>query len=62
VSRCSCSCASLHMIADKGRLPAEQRIKQCCSLLKQEILQQGAGSSGAPLSGPVATREPAVEI
>jgi hypothetical protein len=28
----------------------------------QEILQQGAGSSGAPLRGPVATREPAVKI
>jgi hypothetical protein len=28
----------------------------------QEILQQGAGSSGAPLSGPAATNEPVVEI
>jgi hypothetical protein len=28
----------------------------------QEILQQGAGSSGVPLRGPVATGEPAVEI
>jgi hypothetical protein len=28
----------------------------------REILQQGAGSSGAPLSGPAATSEPAVEI
>jgi hypothetical protein len=27
-----------------------------------EMLQQGAGSSGEPLSGPVATSEPAVEI
>jgi hypothetical protein len=29
---------------------------------RREILQQGAGSSGAPLSGPAATSEPAVEI
>jgi hypothetical protein len=28
----------------------------------REILQQGAGSSGAPLRGPVATSEPTVEI
>jgi hypothetical protein len=28
----------------------------------REILQQGAGSSGAPLRGLVATSEPAVEI
>jgi hypothetical protein len=28
----------------------------------REILQQGAGSSGEPLRGPVATSEPAVEI
>jgi hypothetical protein len=28
----------------------------------QEIPQQGAGSSGAPLSCPVATNEPAIEI
>jgi hypothetical protein len=28
----------------------------------REILQQGAGSSGAPLSGQVVTGEPAVEI
>jgi hypothetical protein len=28
----------------------------------QEILQQGAGSSGAPLMGPAATSEPSVEI
>jgi hypothetical protein len=28
----------------------------------REILQHGAGSFGAPLSGPVATSKPAVEI
>jgi hypothetical protein len=28
----------------------------------QEILQQGAGSSGAPIRSPAATSEPAVEI
>jgi hypothetical protein len=28
----------------------------------REILHQGAGSSGAPVSGPVATSEAAVEI
>jgi hypothetical protein len=28
----------------------------------REMLQQGAGSSGEPLRGPVATSEPAVEI
>jgi hypothetical protein len=28
----------------------------------REILQQGAGSSGTPLRGPVATSKPAVEI
>jgi hypothetical protein len=28
----------------------------------QDILQQGDGSSGAPLNGPVATSEPTVEI
>jgi hypothetical protein len=41
-------------LKDKRDSPSRRSVR--------EILQQGAGSSGAPLSDPVATSEPAVEI